>query len=211
MSYPFTRRTLGLILKPRIASAEGLENIPPTGPVLLVANHVGYHDPLLLGAAVVMYTQGRKVHCIAKWKVFHTWFFTTWLGTIPLFQDRAKTVAWAKRLLQQGEVVLIYPEGGINNASTISKVMSGAARVAHSTGAVVIPVGIRRASPYPTTEFGRFLELLYARIHISIGKPVDLSRRQRGMFGHGEIWQYMDTIMPRVAELAGKTYSPSHG
>lgn len=210
MSYPFTRRTLGPILKLRIASAQGLERIPRTGPVLLVANHVGFHDPLLLGAAVVMHTQGRKVHCIAKWRVFHTWFFTKWLGTIPLFRERSKTVDWAIELLRKGEIVLIYPEAGVNPSTTISEVKSGAARIARATGATVIPVGIRRTSANPTTHLGWFLELVYARIRIIVGTPIDLPVTSGSVFSRREIWQHMDMIMLRVAELCKKTYLPSH-
>ncbi|MEK7570172.1 MAG: lysophospholipid acyltransferase family protein [Patescibacteria group bacterium] len=198
LSYPFLRW--------RVASAEGLENIPRKGPVLLVANHIGIHDPLLLIFTIAWGTQGRAAHAIAKWKIFQTAFAQRFMHTIPLYEDRARSMQYSADLLARGEVVLIYPEGRVNTSDTIGKVKSGAARLALQCGVPVIPIGIRRTSPPPQTSADHRKDLLFGRMSCTVGKPIDLSAWQGRTVDAALLAQVNRAIMTPVATLAGKIY-----
>ena len=119
----------------------GRENVPRTGPVLLIANHTSYADPPIVGAACP-----RAVHFMAKQELF---FFP--LGPIirsvhsfPVRRGGADTAALRKavRLLKEEKVLLIFPEGGRSPDGKLMEFEQGAAFVALASGAAVVPIGI---------------------------------------------------------------------
>jgi 1-acyl-sn-glycerol-3-phosphate acyltransferase len=186
----------------------GLANVPAHGPVIYVTNHVGEQDGLLVAAAIIPYTRGQKIYTIAKWKILRFPLWKKWLGIIPLYPDRLKTIQETTRLLNHGHPILIFPEGGVNTDKTIGKVKTGAARIALATRTPIVPIGLRRTSPPPKTELGYVMEIFFGRLDISIGSPIDLS----AWYGKTVDWALLrdlnQHIMSRVAELAGKTYQP---
>lgn len=208
MAYSIVRRLYRPLLQWRISSLSGLAHIPMNGPAILVANHVSEQDALLLGTAIIPYTRGRKLYTIAKWKILQFPLWQKWLGVIPLLEDRAKTIELTKKLLEQGELVLIFPEGGLNNNPAVNKVKTGAARLALATKAPVIPIGLRRTSPAPKTDFALFLEIAYGRLHISIGEPTDLSPWYNRPIDRTVLNEINRVIMEKVTSLANKTYQP---
>lgn len=180
--------------------------IPKKGPALLVANHVGQQDPLLLMVAIILATGGRKVHAITKWKIFATWPLHPWLETIPLQADPQQTLHLAQHYLAQDALVLIYPEAKINPLPTIAKVKTGAARLALQTRVPVFPIGLQRTTPPAQTEREHLLDILTGRVRITVGPALDL----RAYYGQTVDRPLLDTvmraIMTPVATLAGKTY-----
>jgi len=208
MAFPIARHLSVPFFRWRVASAEGLGNIPRTGPALLVANHVGQQDPLLLTYAILRATGGRAPHTIAKWKIFHSQFTQDWLGTIPLYPDRKQTVARSEALLRSDELVLVYPEARINPLPTIGKVKTGAARLAVATRVPVIPIGLTRTNTPPQSELGHTLDMFLGRVRIRVGQPLDLSRWYDRPVDKVLLDEVSAAIMTPVAALAGKTYSP---
>ena len=206
MSYPISRRIIGSMLKLRFASVQGLENLPRNGPVILASNHIGLHDPLLLAAALIMHTDGRKVHCIAKWPIFRLPIFGYWLGSVPLYSDRKKTLALVEKKILQGELVLIYPEGKVNYSEIIGRGKTGAARLALKTRVPLIPIGLRRTSPPKKNLAGELLEMAYARLHINIGSPLDLSHWFGKNINPALLADVNEKIMSAIGALAEKKY-----
>jgi 1-acyl-sn-glycerol-3-phosphate acyltransferase len=172
---------------------------------LLVSNHVGLQDPQALLAAVITTTH-RKVHVITKWPIFATKFSRRWLGTIPLNDDRSKTVAETEALLRAGEIVCIYPEAGINTHATIGKVKTGAARLALATRVPVIPLGVRRTTPVPQSDADHRRDLIFGRVHFKVGQPLDLHQWYCLEVNRPLLDVVTDAIMEPVAQLANKTY-----
>lgn len=114
----------------------------PNGPKILVANHPSTIDPAILTTLVKDH-----INILIHGELFKIPFFGKSLrscGHIPVSEGGG---AWALeeagRRLQAGESVVIFPEGEISPADGAFKTIhSGAARLAISTGAPVIPIGI---------------------------------------------------------------------
>ncbi len=117
---------------------EGGEHVPPSGPVILASNHMGYLDgPLVFGFAP------RPVHSLVK----HTMYVgrigraLRQTGQIPVNRRQVdpRAVKTCLRVLAAGGVVAIYPEG-VRGVGDVSYTKPGAAYLALVTGAPVVPV-----------------------------------------------------------------------
>lgn len=119
-----------------------VENIPATGPVLVLANHQTYADPIL--ATIPIH---RPVYYMAWNRLFSVpglgWFIRR-LRAFPVDiegRDRRATRA-VIRLLEAGEAVMIFPEGGRSLDGGLEPFKPGAFRLAVSLGVPVLPVTI---------------------------------------------------------------------
>src|SRR5690606_9930917 len=117
----------------------GKEHIPSTGGVLIVSNHQSYLDPVLL--AVPLY---RPVSFLAKSELFKNAFFS-WLirnlNAFPVRQGAGDVGAMKEtiRRLQQGHMLVIYPEGSRTDTGDLLPIAPGAALVIRRAGVPVIP------------------------------------------------------------------------
>jgi 1-acyl-sn-glycerol-3-phosphate acyltransferase len=156
------------------------ERLPATGPVLLVANHVSILDPL--ACARLVFDNGRIPHFLAKQSVFKGFAGTLLRGAgqIPVARfsaDAHEALAAAKADLDAGNVVVIYPEGSVTRDPDWwpMQARTGAARLALTTDAVVVPVaqwGPQRVHDYHRKKLRpRFR----APADYLVGEPVDLS------------------------------------
>jgi 1-acyl-sn-glycerol-3-phosphate acyltransferase len=121
---------------------EGTEHIPPTGPLVIVPNHVTYADPPLVSIPV-----RRPVYYMAWSALFEvpglSWLIRR-LRAFPVDLDAAdpRAAREAIRLLQSGEAVMIFPEGGRSATGRLARFKPGAFRLACSLGVPVLPVTI---------------------------------------------------------------------
>jgi len=207
MAYPLSRNILGPLLKRRLVTVQGLEHLPQSGPFLIVVNHIGYQDPILMVTALVLYTH-RKIHAIAKWKIFRIPLFRRWTGIILLSKDRLKTFDAATHAIDQGGIVMIYPEGTVNFSDTIGKTKTGDARIAITTGCVVIPTGIRRVTLAPKNSFQKYAEILTGKMEVFFGEPVQYIKQKPENITREYIHEIHNQIMTKVARLAKKEFLP---
>jgi len=120
--------------------AVGRENVPVSGPLLLLGNHVSWLDWFLVQAALrrrlLRYMMERSIY---EWRALH-WLFR--LGrTIPV-SSRASKEAFseAAAALEAGEAVAIFPEGAISRRCEIEKFYRGFEIIAsQSRGGVIVP------------------------------------------------------------------------
>jgi len=119
----------------------GLECIPLTGPVLVAPNH-----PSRMDAALLLAYSPRRFYFLASetnWTLWWLAWLCTQFGCIPVSRTHgnSEAVHMARRLLQRGKAVCIFPEGLISRDLTTLK--PGVAILAATTGAPIIPVGFR--------------------------------------------------------------------
>ena len=145
----------------------GAERVP-TGPLIVVSNHDSLSDPFFLGAAVE-----RPLHFLAKrelWSYRLVGRVLDALGGIPVERRRGDLTAVAAlaRVLERGEAVAIFPQGTVLGDAE-RPWHRGAARLALTTGASILPVGIVSAADAlrPGTRLPRL-----ARVRIVVGEPI---------------------------------------
>ncbi len=125
--------------------AEGRENVPLTGPLILVANHVHVLDPILL-----VFTLPRWITFVAKEELFRSLFLRFWLrwaGSLPLQRDgkvreKQRILEGAKKALDEGSILGMFPEGGRSRDGKLRKGKPGSAVIASKTHVPLLPVGV---------------------------------------------------------------------
>jgi 1-acyl-sn-glycerol-3-phosphate acyltransferase len=120
----------------------GLENIPASGPTLLMMNHRSNVDPfIVLGAVGPRFASAmskvENFRIPLMGRLIRMWGVYPVRRGIPV--DR-RAIEYTLRLLREGEVVLLAPEG--HRHPTMQKARDGLAYMAVRTGATVVPVGL---------------------------------------------------------------------
>lgn len=172
IAYPYARFDVG-----------GTENVPRTGPAILVGNHRSYFDiPAMIQ---MMRPTGRTGRILAKQELFDVpvvGALATALGGIPVDRAKGGTESFEQAVvaLEGGEMVCLLPQGTIPRGRAffdpVLKGRTGAARLAAISGAPVIPFGIwgservwPRSSPGP-----RMLNLTDPpTVRVRVGPPVE--------------------------------------
>ncbi|MFD2371795.1 lysophospholipid acyltransferase family protein [Brevibacillus sp. GCM10020057] len=167
----------------------GREHIPKEGPVILCANHISLWDPPLLGSGIE-----RMVNFMAKEELFRIpvlSFLITKFGAFPVKRgagDRA-AIRTTLKLLEDGKVLGIFPEGTRSKTGELGEGMPGTAMFALKSQATVIPVAI--IGPYR----------LFRPIKIVYGEPIDLTQLREAKPSADTLKQTTDLIMQRIREL----------
>ncbi|HXD37587.1 MAG TPA: MFS transporter, partial [Rhodanobacter sp.] len=127
--------------------ADGLQHVPEDGPVLLVCNHVSYMDPLLLMANL-----RRPVRFVMYYKIFSiplmSFVFRT-AKAIPIagYKEDAAVLQQAydaiDDALAAGEVVCIFPEGGLSGDGQIAPFRPGVEKILARRPVPVVPLALR--------------------------------------------------------------------
>ena len=156
------------------------DKLPATGGCVVVGNHISHVDPLTF--AHLLYDYGRLPRYLAKRQVFDVpalGAIVRSAGQIPVYRltaDASRAFRAAVEAVQRGECVVVYPEGTITRDPGLWPMAgrTGAARVALSTDAPVIPVaqwGAHRIlAPYAKKP-----KLLPPQtVTMKVGDPVDL-------------------------------------
>jgi 1-acyl-sn-glycerol-3-phosphate acyltransferase len=161
---------------------EGLDRIPSEGPLIVAGNHLSYLDPLAHGYFVD--AAGRHPRFLAKQELFDKPVVGTVLrgaGQIPVRRGAgdASPLEEAQRALNEGEVVVIYPEGTTTTTNadfSPGPGKTGAVRLSLATGVPILPVAtwggqyVWRKDGRQSLAFGR---PIWARA----GEPLDLPSR----------------------------------
>jgi 1-acyl-sn-glycerol-3-phosphate acyltransferase len=138
LSYETYRRALTPLIRGLYrVEVRGAHNIPPTGPLVVTGNHDSVLDPFLMAAVVP-----RPIHFVGKSELWRFPPLALWLGTIgaiPVVRGGSdlEAIASAVAVLEAGEAVGIFPEGGVKREGPW---LRGAARMALATGAPLLPI-----------------------------------------------------------------------
>jgi 1-acyl-sn-glycerol-3-phosphate acyltransferase len=159
---------------------QGREHIPTVGPAVLVANHISYADPVLVG-----YTIPRRNVQFLMWQpIFDlpiaNWFFRA-LRAIPIDSKSPRSVIRALRAaraeLQSGELVGIFPEGAISLTGETQNFERGFDKVLRGTGTPVIPIHIHGLYGHPFSyknggPFRSWENLWRPVVTVRVGAPI---------------------------------------
>ena len=190
---------------------EGLENIPDDGPAILASNHLAFCDSFFMPVMVK-----RKVTFLAKAEYFTTpgikgflsRLFFAGVGQVPIDRDDPDASRAALntgvRVLREGNLLGIYPEGTRSPDGRLYRGKTGVARMALEAGVPVIPcVMIDTEVLQPA---GRLFPRLRPRPGVRFGKPLDFSRYE-GMAGDRFVERSVtDEIMYELMMLSGQEY-----
>ncbi|KAA9158421.1 1-acyl-sn-glycerol-3-phosphate acyltransferase [Amycolatopsis acidicola] len=188
----------------------GQENIPDRGGAILASNHLAVADSFFMPLRVP-----RRVTFPAKSEYFtekglkgrlKKWFFTG-VGQIPIDRSGGSAAQAALdtaiRLLREGNLLGIYPEGTRSPDGRLHKGKTGVARIALEAGVPVIPVamiGTDKVNPIGSKMWWP------RRLEIRFGAPLDFSRYD-GLSGDRFIERSItDEIMYALMELSGQEY-----
>ena len=148
----------------------GVENVPLTGPLILMMNHIDALDPF-----IVVGVFPRPVTPMSKIEVFDIpliGILTQAYGAIPIRRGQVDkgAVRQAFQVLLKGGVLLVAPEGTRSPTHDLQRGKEGMALIAARTGAPIIPVGITG-----TEDAGRYWQRLRrVPVRIFIGEPFRL-------------------------------------
>ncbi|WP_203800681.1 lysophospholipid acyltransferase family protein [Paractinoplanes tereljensis] len=188
----------------------GMENIPATGGIIVVPNHVSHFDPLVVGHYI--YGAGRWPRFLGKasiWRVPVLGPFLRKVEQIPVERGSVEAVKSLDVLidaLHQGGVVVIYPEGTTTKDPELwpMRGKTGAARLALVTGAPVVPVANWGAERIFDPRTSRLSMRPRTPVTVVAGKPVDLSRWEGATPTRAVLDQMTDHIMIDVRDLLGE-------
>lgn len=180
---------------------EGRENVPPMGPVIVVANHMSNFDPSLISTSFP-----RRIWFLAKRELFKgpgKWFFSTY-GAYPVNRSGTDATAyrWALNKLARDQCVVIFPEGTRSPSGGMKKAQPGVVRLAMKSQATIVPVGITG-----TERLKSVLRVFYptGQLHVNIGQPFTLPDVE-GKPSTAVLQSMADMIMYRIALMLPDEY-----
>jgi 1-acyl-sn-glycerol-3-phosphate acyltransferase len=206
--FPYPRRRLIRGLLKRLAYVAfavltdlqviGRENMPQEGPLLAVANHFSFIDPVAMVRVAPWPLEFVGGFQMPNAPSLVTWIPKVW-GYYPVYRGTGSRYALraAEAVLAQGGVLGIFPEAG-NWATVLRPARPGAAFLATRTGAPILPMGFAGLlDVFPRLRKGR-----RARVTLRIGKPFGpFQATGRGRVRRRQLEEIGHEIMQRIAEL----------
>lgn len=189
---------------------EGAGNLPATGPVIIVGNHLSVVDSFFMPLMV-----DRKVSFLAKSDYFtgkglKGWFLKNFMlavGQIPIDRSGGKaseaSLNTGLAVLERGDVLALYPEGTRSPDARLYRGRTGVARLVLESGALVVPavmIDTEKCMPIGA-KFPRI-----RRIGVVIGAPLDFSRFSDMATDRFVLRSVTDEIMVEIQRLSGQEY-----
>lgn len=199
MSYLFLTRLARLLTRLLLGSKfhlNGTRNVPRSGPLLMVSNHVGAVDPAIIGAWAP-----RPVWFMAKAELFQgkwAWLMRAY-HAFPVIRHSPDRTALRRafQLLKQGSTVVLFPEGHRSEEAALLRAEPGAGFIARRSQAPLLPIAITGTQ----NVLGRHHILpRRAAVEMTFGQPFALPERNRdgSPMDHQ---QSADYLMAKIAQL----------
>ena len=179
---------------------EGCQNLPKEGAFIIASNHVGYFDQYILIAPVVG-TISRHLYFLSKtsnYKIF---------DAVSIDIDNpTKSLEKLGILLNNGEVVVIFPEGRANPNTELERGKTGVARMALTYKVPVIPVGLD--GPHGSTVKESFKDFFRGirRAKIKVGELISFEQYYNQEITKELLETVTSDIMQEISKLSGKSY-----
>lgn len=198
-----------LYFRPRI---EGIEHVPERGAVILAGNHVSYLDWMFLPLVI----RWRRISFLAKEEYFTErglkgrWkrYFFTATGQVPVLRGGGSSgdaaLNTGRRLLSEGRVLGIFPEGTRSRDGRLYRGRTGLVRLAAATGAPVIPcatIGVFELAP-PGRRFPR-----PGRVTVRFAPAMDWPVEPGALPDREVLRARTDELMAVIQGLSGQEYT----
>lgn len=203
MFYRLAKPLLILLLKVLTRwEVEGRENLPSGGPLLLVFNHLGHLDPVLLVATLPWRFTGLAVAGLREVPV--TGFLLRLGGVIWVNRGHYDREALRKGLavMERGDILGIAPEGRISVTGALEKGKTGPVFLAQRANVPILPIGITGTEDAPQ----KLMRFQRPHLRVIIGKVFRLPERPPGRSRKEQLRVNSDFIMRRLAELLPQEY-----
>lgn len=155
----------------------GQENIPKTGPLIVAPTHRSRWDAMILPAALGRTVSGRDLRFMVssnEVKGIQGWLIRNLGGfSIDVKQPGVNSLIYSVALLKQGEMLVIFPEGGIFRDNKIHPLKRGVARISlevleqvPDSNIQILPISIHYSQPYVNWR---------TKVQVKIGKAIAVS------------------------------------
>lgn len=184
----------------------GLERVPRTGPVVLVANHSSLIEPQLIFGMLP-----RRSVFLVKQELFVGavgWFLHR-IGQVPVRRgvpDRSALLT-VTRLLRDGGLVGVFPEG-TRGSGDVVEAQQGAAWLVRASGAVVLPVAVRGTLRPPGSRWR-----LRPVVDVFVGEPfgLDVAAGRAGLAQATERIRATLAALVHAVDSARDPHAARHG
>jgi 1-acyl-sn-glycerol-3-phosphate acyltransferase len=189
---------------------DGLDRVPDKGAAILASNHLSFSDSFFLPLVVP-----RPITFLAKSDYFtgrgikglFSKMFFTGVGQVPIDRTGGRAseaaILTGVRILREGKLLGIYPEGTRSPNGTLYRGKTGLARMALEAGVPIIPVAM--INTYEIQPPGTLLPRL-RRVGVRIGEPLDFSRYEGLEDDRFVLRSVTDEVMYELMQLSGQDY-----
>ncbi len=189
---------------------DNMDSLPVSGPALLVSNHLSFSDSFFLPLVTK-----RRITFLAKQEYFTgkgikgllSKMFFTGVGQVPIDRSSGRAaeaaITTGVRILREGHMLGIYPEGTRTADGRLYRGKTGVARMALEAQAPVIPVAM--IGTYEIQPPGRVRPAI-RRVGIVFGEPLDFSRYAGMESDRFVLRSVTDEIMYALMEISGQEY-----
>ena len=205
MTYKLVHFLLAPIFKKWIRQVKGLDNIPKRGGVIVALNHKSFFDFLCFTAICP-----REINFLAAEKFFKS---KLWLPLMKLThqikversaKDKGEVFKNALRVLEEGKILGIFPEGTRSRSGNLQKAYPGVAKLAFWSKVPVIPVGIKGTFNIlpPHKKIPRL-----KKCTIEIGKPVYFNKFYDRITTSSLFSNISHFLMHNIGDLSKEDYN----
>jgi 1-acyl-sn-glycerol-3-phosphate acyltransferase len=189
---------------------EGLDHIPDDSPAILASNHLSFSDSFFLPLVVP-----RPITFLAKSdyftgkgiKGFFTKAFFAGVGQVPVDRSGGRAseaaIRTGLRILDEGSLLGIYPEGTRSPNGTLYRGKTGVARMAMEAKVPIIPVAM--INTYEIQPPGQIRPHI-RRVGVRIGRPLDFTRYEGLENDRFVLRSITDEVMYELMSLSGQEY-----
>jgi len=189
---------------------EGVDHLPEHGGAILAPNHLSVLDHFVLASSLP-----RRITFVGKAEYMDDWktkYIFPALGMIPI--DRGggsaanRALDAAARVLGDGELFGIYPEGTRSRDGKLHKGHTGVARLAMRTGCPIIPVGLQGTLEVQRPDAA--LPKPFKMMRVRLGRPLSTARYADHPHSKLALREITDELMYEIRELSGQEYEDTY-
>jgi len=176
---------------------KGVENVPPSGGVLIASNHISAYETIFLPWAVVRRCPMQVLWAPAKEELFRSrfqgWLYSSW-GAFPVKRGRDVRAAKVLNDLLRDQKVMLFPEGTRHKDGVLGKGNRGVGKIIFDTRPTVIPTALVGLNRWRFPGFGQEGLVVF-------GTPLDFTDLFELPDAKETHQLIVDRVMTAIAEL----------